>query len=65
LIVRANGLEPRKPGRKNTRDDRDERIAELEKKLWRAHAQLDIANDLLELRKKARLLFAADDDGES
>lgn len=59
------GLEPRKPGRKKTRDDRDRRIAELEKKLRRARAQLDIANDLLELQKKARLLFAADDDGES
>jgi transposase len=61
----AAGLEPKKAGRKKTRDDRDKRIAELERKLRRAHAQLEIAQDLIELQKKAQKLLAADDDDES
>jgi transposase len=59
------GLEPKKPGRKKTRDDRDTEIAMLKKKLARAQAQLEIANDLIDLQKKAQKLLARDDDDES
>lgn len=59
------GLEPKKPGRKKTRDDRDTEIAMLKKKLARAQRQLEISNDLIELQKKAQKLLALDDDDES
>lgn len=56
------GLEPKKPGRKKRRDDRDTEIAMLKKKLARAQAQLEIANDLIDLQKKAQRLLARDDE---
>jgi transposase len=59
------GLEPKKPGRKKTRDDRDTEIAMLKKKLARAQRQLEISNDLIELQKKAQKLLALDDDDEN
>lgn len=40
-------------------------IAMLKKKLARAQAQLEIANDLIDLQKKAQRLLARDDDDDS
>ena len=59
------GLEPKKPGRKKMRDDRDTEIAMLKRKLARAQAQLEISNDLIDLQKKAQKLLARDNDDES
>jgi transposase len=47
------GLDPKKPGRKPLRDEKDKRIAELEKKASRLESKLSLAYKLLELQKKA------------
>lgn len=47
------GLGPKKPGRKPLRDEKDKRIAELEKKASRLESKLSLAYKLIELQKKA------------
>ena len=55
------GPRPQRPGRKAKRDDKDTRIAELEKKLARAEKKLSVAKSVIEfqkntLRARSRLL---------
>lgn len=49
----TGGLETKKPGRKPLRDEKDKRIAELEKKANRLESRLSLAHKLIELQKKA------------
>ncbi len=49
----VEGLEPAKPGRKPTRDPKDRRIAELEKRTARLEKELRISKALIELQEKA------------
>ena len=51
------GMAKQKRGRKVKRDAKDERIAELEKKLRRAEKELAIAQGLLEVQKKVSQLL--------
>jgi len=59
------GLGPRKPGRKSRRDDKDDRIAELEKKLARTEKQLSVAKSVIEFQKKVAAMLDDESEGES
>ena len=48
----SEGLGPQKPGRKPTRNDKDARIAELEKKLAQTEKKLSVAKSVIEFQKK-------------
>lgn len=54
------GLAQRAPGRKPTRDDRDERLARLERENARLTKELDISKKLLALQKKVADLLDID-----
>jgi len=60
-----DGLAPRKRGPKAERDDKDTRIAELEKKLARAEKQLSVAKSVIEFQKKVSAMLEDESDGES
>jgi len=47
------GLEPRKPGRKPSKDTKDRRIEQLEKQTARLEKELRISKALIEMQKKA------------
>lgn len=59
------GLGPKKPGPKTTRDEKDSRIAELEKKLARTEKQLSVAKSVIEFQKKVSAMLEDESDGES
>lgn len=59
------GLGPRKPGRRARRDDKDTRIAELEKKLARTEKKLSVAKSVIEFQKKVSAMLEDESDGES
>jgi transposase-like protein len=59
------GLGPQKPGRKAKRDNKDARIAELEKKLARSEKQLSVAKSVIEFQKKVSAMLEDDSEGES
>ena len=63
----SDGLAPRKPGRKPKLDAKDRRIVELEKRNTVLLRKLHIAEQLIELQKKASALLgvALPDEGES
>ena len=64
-LVGTDGMSPQKPGRKAQRDNKDVRIAELEKKLARAEKDLRISKGVIELQKKVAALFADEKDETS
>jgi transposase len=59
------GLEPQKAGRKAKRDDKDTRIAELERKLARTEKKLSVAKSVIEFQKKVSAMLEDESDGES
>ena len=59
------GLGPQRPGRKAKRDDKDTRIAELEKKLARTEKKLSVAKSVIEFQKKVSAMLEDESDGES
>jgi transposase-like protein len=54
------GLAHRRPGRKSARDDRDDRIASLQREVQRLEQQLARSNKIVELQKKVSELLAID-----
>lgn len=56
----SEGLGVAKPGRKPSRDDRDKRIEELERKAAHLEKKLALAQQLLALQKKASELLGID-----
>jgi len=59
------GLDRRKPGPKKTRDDKDVRIAELEKKLRQAEKKLSLAKSVIEFQKKVAAMLGDESEGDS
>lgn len=56
----SESLAPRKPGRKPKLDAKDRRIAELEKRNAKMERKLRVAEQLIELQKKASILLGID-----
>jgi transposase-like protein len=61
----SQGLERQKPGPKSERDEKDTRIAELEKKLAHAEKKLSVARSVIEFQKKVSAMLEDESDGES
>jgi transposase-like protein len=59
------GMAAQKPGPKPSRDAKDERIAELEKKLARAEKKLSVAASVIEFQKKVSVMLGVDLDETS
>lgn len=58
----SEGLGQQKPGRRKKRDDKDTRIAELEKKLARAEKKLSVAKSVIEFQKKVSAMLEDESD---
>jgi transposase len=54
------GLAERVPGRKTTRDDRDERIVRLERDKARLEKELTVAKKVIDLQKKVSEILGVD-----
>jgi transposase-like protein len=59
------GLVPQRPGPKPTKDKKDARIAELEKKLARTEKQLSVAKSVIEFQKKVAVMLEDESEGDS
>ncbi len=60
----SNGLAPQRPGPKVQRDDKDTRIAELEKLLARTEKKLAVAKSVIEFQKKVSAMLEDESDGD-
>ena len=59
------GMTAQRPGPKPSKDAKDQRIAELEKKLARAEKKLSVAASVIEFQKKVSVMLGVDLDETS